>query len=222
LPPAWAGKLLTSPAPYVCLSVTDTGAGMEEETVCHLYKPFFTTKEPGRGSGLGLASAFRIMKNHRGAIQVRSKLGQGSTFTLSFPVYSSPPVEVAPEEKHIVPGQVIILLVEDEPALRRVSRKLLEKLGYQVLEAANGEQALHIYDERNGDIDLVLLDLIMPGLNGLQTLEHLRALDPGIKVILYSGIADTEEASLPDGVSFMSKPFPLETLSQKVAALLSA
>jgi two-component system, cell cycle sensor histidine kinase and response regulator CckA len=132
------------------------------------------------------------------------------------------PVDVAPEEKHIVSGQGTILLVEDEPALRRVSRKLLEKLGYQVLEAATGEQALQVYAERTRDIDLVLLDLIMPGLNGLQTLERLQGLDPGVKVILCSGIADTEEENLPNGVSFMPKPFPLETLSQKVAAVLSA
>jgi two-component system, cell cycle sensor histidine kinase and response regulator CckA len=210
------------PGAYVCLSVTDTGVGMEEDTVSHLYKPFFTTKEPGQGSGLGLASAFRIMKNHRGAIQVRSKPGEGSTFTLFFPASSSLPVDVAPEEKHIVSGQGTILLVEDEPALRRVSRKLLEKLGYQVLEAATGEQALQVYAERTRDIDLVLLDLIMPGLNGLQTLERLQGLDPGVKVILCSGIADTEEENLPNGVSFMPKPFPLETLSQKVAAVLSA
>lgn len=210
------------PGAYVCLSVTDTGVGMDEETVRHLYKPFFTTKEPGHGSGLGLASAYRIMKNHRGAIQVRSKPGEGSTFTLFFPASAALPVAAAPEERHIVTGQGTILLVEDEPALRRVARKLLEKLGYQVVEAANGEQALQIYAKRPKEIDLVMLDLIMPGLNGLQTLERLRGLDPEVKVILCSGIADTEEENLPDGVCFMPKPFPLETLSQKVAAVLSA
>jgi two-component system, cell cycle sensor histidine kinase and response regulator CckA len=210
------------PGSYVCLSVTDTGVGMDEETVRHLYKPFFTTKEPGHGSGLGLASAYRIMKNHRGAIQVRSKPGEGSTFTLFFPASSALPLDLSPEEKRIVSGQGTILLVEDEPVLRRVARKLLEKLGYQVVEAANGEQALRVYAERNRDIDLVLLDLIMPGLNGLQTLERLRDLDPRVKVILCSGIADTEEENLPEGVSFMPKPFPLETLSQKVAAALTA
>lgn len=210
------------PGPYVCLSVTDTGVGMDQDTVGHLYKPFFTTKEPGHGSGLGLASAFRIMKNHRGAIQVRSKLGEGSTFTLFFPASAALPMGAEPEERHIVSGQGTILLVEDEPALRRVSRKLLEKLGYQVVEAANGEQALQVYAERDGGIDLVLLDLIMPGLNGLQTLERLQRLDPGVKVILCSGIADSEEENLPAGVYFIPKPFPLETLSQKVAAAMSA
>jgi two-component system, cell cycle sensor histidine kinase and response regulator CckA len=210
------------PGPYVCLSVTDTGVGMDEETVGQLFKPFFTTKDPGQGSGLGLASAYRIMKNHQGAIQVKSKPGKGSTFTLFFPASSARPLDMAPEERHIVNGQGTILLVEDEPTLRRVARMLLEKLGYRVLEAPSGEAALEIYAERQQDIDLVLLDVVMPGLNGLQTLERLRALDPQVRVILCSGVADTEEASLPDGVSFMPKPFPLETLSQKVAAALSA
>lgn len=210
------------PGPYVCLSVTDTGIGMDEETVGQLFKPFFTTKDPGQGSGLGLASAYRIMKNHQGAIQVKSKPGKGSTFTLFFPASSARPLDIAPEEKHIVNGQGTILLVEDEPTLRRVARMLLEKLGYRVLEAPSGEAALEMYAEQQQDIDLILLDVVMPGLNGLQTLERLRALDPQVRVILCSGVADTEEETLPDGVSFMPKPFPLEILSQKVAAALSA
>ena len=210
------------PGPYVCLSVTDTGFGMDEETVGQLFKPFFTTKDPGQGSGLGLASAHRIMKNHQGAIQVKSKPGEGSTFTLFLPASSARPLDMAPEEKLIVNGQGTILLVEDEPTLRRVARMLLEKLGYRVLEAPSGEAALKLYAERQQDIDLILLDVVMPGLNGLQTLERLRTLDPQVRVILCSGVADTEEESLPDGVSFMPKPFPLEILSQKVAAALSA
>jgi PAS domain S-box-containing protein len=208
------------PGQFVCLSVTDGGIGMDEETVCHLFKPFFTTKEPGQGSGLGLASAYRIMKNHRGAIQVKSKPGEGSTFTLFFPASMSHPLDMTPEEKNIIIGQGTILVVEDEPTLRRVAKKLLENLGYQVLEATSGEGALEIFAERYGDIDLVLLDVIMPGLNGIQTMERLRAIDPQIRVILCSGMGETEEESLPAGVSFIPKPFPLEILSQKVAAAL--
>jgi two-component system cell cycle sensor histidine kinase/response regulator CckA len=208
------------PGPYVCLSVTDTGQGMDEETVRQLFKPFFTTKDPGQGSGLGLASAYRIMKNHRGAIQVKSKPGEGSTFTLFFPASSALPLDAAPEEKQIISGQGTILVVEDEPTLRRVAGKLLEKLGYQVLEATCGEQALEVFAQRNGDIDLVLLDLIMPGLNGLQTLARLRDLDPHVRVILCSGMDETKEEDLPAGVSFVPKPVPLEILSQKVATAL--
>jgi two-component system, cell cycle sensor histidine kinase and response regulator CckA len=209
------------PGPYVILSVTDTGTGMDEDTVGNLFKPFFTTKEPGQGSGLGLASAYRIMKNHRGAIQVTSIPGEGSTFTLLFPASAALPLDTAPEERQIVPGQGTILVVEDDPTLRRVAGKLLEKLGYRVIEATSGEGALKIFADHNEDIDLVLLDVIMPGLNGMQTLARLRDLDPQVRVILCSGMEDTPERNLPDGVSFIAKPVPLEILSQKVAAALN-
>lgn len=208
------------PGPHVCLSVTDSGIGMDEDTVSHLFSPFFTTKEPGEGSGLGLASAFRIMKNHRGAIQVISTPGEGSTFTLFFPSSSAVPLDVVPEEKQIIPGKGTILVVEDEPTLRRVSSKLLQKLGYQVLEASSGEQALEIFAECDGKIDLVLLDMIMPGLTGMQTLERLRALNPQVRVILCSGMGEAKEENLPTGVMFVPKPVPLEILSQKVAQAL--
>jgi two-component system cell cycle sensor histidine kinase/response regulator CckA len=210
------------PGPYVCLSVTDTGTGMDEDTVRQLFSPFFTTKGPGQGSGLGLASAYRIIKNHRGAIQVTSKPGEGSTFTLFFPACSARPLNITQEEKHIISGHGTILVVEDEPTLRRVAGKLLEKLGYQVLEATCGERALEIFAEHNGDIDLVLLDMIMPGLSGMQTLARLRDLNPLVRVILCSGMDQTNEDDLPAGVSFLPKPVPLEVLSQKVAAALDS
>ena len=215
--PAWE----LEPGRFVCLSVTDTGMGMDEETVRHLFKPFFTTKDPGQGSGLGLASAHRIMKNHGGAIQIKSKPGQGSTFTLFFPASKVLPLDLTPETKDLVLGRGTILVVEDEPTLRRVAGKLLEKLGYLVLEATSGERALEIFAERHDDIDLVLLDVIMPGLDGMQTLARLRDLDPDVRVILCSGMAETQDEDLPVGVSFMAKPVPLEILSQKVAAALS-
>ncbi len=112
-------------------------------------------------------------------------------------------------------------MVEDEPTLRKVAGNLLEKLGYQVGEATCGERALEIFAERDGDIDLVLLDMIMPGLNGLQTMAHLRDMNPMVRVILCSGMDETKEEDLPAGVSFIPKPVPLEVLSQKVAAALS-
>lgn len=208
------------PGPFVCLSVTDTGVGMDEETVRHLFEPFFTTKEPDQGSGLGLASACRIMKSHGGAIQVKSRPGEGSTFTLFFPGSTASPRADAAGESLTISGQGTILVVDDEPTLRRVAGRLLERLGYQVLEAADGESALEIYARRNGDVDLVLLDVIMPGLSGLQTLERLRILDPQVRVLLCSGLSETVEDNLPDGVDFLPKPYPLETLSQKVAAAL--
>ncbi len=189
--------------------------------MCQLFDPFFTTKGPGQGSGLGLASAYRIMKNHRGAIQVTSRPGEGSTFTLFFPASHALPRDATPEDQRIISGRGTILLVDDEPILRRVAGKLLEKLGYQVLEATCGEGALEIFTKHNGNIDLVILDVVMPGLSGLQTLERLRALDSRVRVLLCSGMSETDVEHLPDGVSFIPKPFPLEILSQKIAAALN-
>lgn len=206
---------------YICLSVSDTGEGMDEETLAHLFEPFFTTKGPGQGSGLGLASAYRIIKNHHGAIQVHSEKGKGARFDLYLPASSLPPQVLAPREDLVITGQGTILVVDDEPLLRRIARKLLQKLGYRVLEAASGQSALEIFQERGVEINLVLLDLIMPGLNGYQTLERLRALNPEVPVLMCSGYGDGAEEELPPGVKFLSKPYPLEILSQRVSEALS-
>jgi CheY-like chemotaxis protein len=214
--PAWE----VQPGPYVCLSVEDTGVGMDEETISRLFEPFFTTKMAGQGSGLGLASAQRIIKNHRGAIQVSSRKGQGSTFTLLLPASPSPPQVRLPQKGRPVLGQGTILVVDDEPLLRDVAARLLQGLGYRVLTAPGGESALEILQEKNGEIDLVFLDLFMPGLSGLQTWEQLRTLYPQVRVLFSSGYG--EEEKLPPGADFLSKPYSLETLSQKVAAALNS
>jgi PAS domain S-box-containing protein len=207
--------------PYICLSVSDTGEGMAEETLTHLFEPFFTTKAPGQGSGLGLASAYRIIKNHHGAIRVRSEKGKGARFEIYLPASLAAPQVLAPREGHIITGHGTILVVDDEPLLRRVAGKLLQKLGYSVLEAASGQNALEIFQERGAEIALVLLDLIMPGLNGFQTLERLRALNPAVPVLMCSGYGDGGEQELPPGVNFLSKPYPLEMLSQRVSEALT-
>jgi PAS domain S-box-containing protein len=209
------------PGTYVCLSVADTGEGMDEETLTHLFEPFYTTKAPGQGTGLGLASAYRIIKNHQGAIRVHSEKGKGARFDIYLPASSAAPQVLAPREGHIINGHGTILVVDDEPLLRRVAGKLLQKLGYSVLEAANGQGALEIFQERGAEIDLVLLDLIMPGLNGFQTLERLRALNPQVPVLMCSGYGDGDEQELPAGVNFLSKPYPLEILSQRVSEALN-
>lgn len=214
--PAWEVK----GGPFVSLSVADRGVGMDEETLSHLFEPFFTTKGPEQGTGLGLASAYRIVRNHGGAIQVKSAKGQGATFTVLLPV-SPLPAEAPPlEEGRLVLGEGTILVVDDEPLLLRVTARLLEKLGYRVWEANSGEKALEIFKEQGPQIDLVLLDLVMPGLNGIKTLECLRALDPKARVLLLSGYEDCLGEKLPQEVGFLSKPYSLELLSQKVAAAL--
>jgi len=209
------------PGHYVCLSVSDTGVGMSEEVMAHLFEPFFTTKEAGVGSGLGLASAYRIMKNHRGAIQVASKEGEGTTFTLFLAASQARPPLAWPEDRCLVSGEGTILVVDDDVVLGRVAAKLLQKLGYQVVLAANGEEALAIYRERGKDIDLVLLDMVMPGLNGWQTLDRLRELNPQVRVLLCSGLEENCPVDIPPGIDFIPKPYPLEILSQKVAQTLN-
>lgn len=217
----WSENNFTiKPGPYLCLTVTDTGEGMDEHTLERLFEPFFTTKKPGQGTGLGLASAYRIIKNHHGAIRVRSQKGHGATFEIFLPASQATPQVLNPREGQIIPGRGTILVVDDEPLLRRVAKKLLQKLGYTVLEASSGQQALEIFQEKRAEIDLVLLDLIMPGLTGLQTLERLRALKPEVPVLLCSGYDDGEGEDLPPEVGFLSKPFPLETLSQRVSEAL--
>jgi two-component system cell cycle sensor histidine kinase/response regulator CckA len=208
------------PGAYMELSLSDTGVGMEAETLDHLFEPFFTTKAPGQGTGLGLASAYRIIKSHGGAIQVKSERGHGSTFTILLPVSQTPPQVLAPRQGQIITGQGTILAVDDEPVLRQVAARLLKSLGYRVLEAPSGQRAIEIFKEHGGRIDLVLLDLVMPGLNGFQTLERLRALHPRVRVLLCSGHGDAQDDNLPPEVAFISKPYSLELLSQKVAETL--
>jgi PAS domain S-box-containing protein len=213
-------SFVIQPGPHICISVADTGDGMDEETLQHLFEPFFTTKKPGHGSGLGLASAYRIIKNHRGAIQVKSEKHKGTTFDIFLPASTAEPQVLAPREGQVINGQGTILVVDDEPLLRRVAAKLLQKLGYAVFEASSGQNALTIFQEKGAEIDLVLLDLIMPGLNGFQTLERLRALRPGVPILMCSGYGDADEQELPPGVKFLSKPYPIEILSQRVSEAL--
>jgi two-component system cell cycle sensor histidine kinase/response regulator CckA len=215
--PAWDLK----PGDYGKLSVSDTGVGMDEAVLSRIFEPFFTTKKPGQGTGLGLASAYRIIKDHGGSIRVKSQSGQGSTFTICLPS-SATPAQVLPVSHHrLIPGHATVLVVDDEPVLRRVCARLLHKLGYRALEAAGGEEALKVYRKEGPKIDLVLLDLIMPGLNGIQTLERLREMDPGVRVLLCSGYGDKAGENLPAEVEFIAKPYTLEFLSQKVAAVLA-
>jgi two-component system cell cycle sensor histidine kinase/response regulator CckA len=214
--PTWDLK----PGDYSVLAVTDNGVGMDEAVMRRIFEPFFTTKEPGQGTGLGLASAYRIIKDHHGAIRVQSVPAQGSTFTIYLPISSAPPQVLPIPERRTVRGNGTILVVDDEPVLRRVCARLLQKLGYQVLEAPGGEEALQLFKEKGPEIDLVLLDLIMPGLSGLKTLERLRELDPGVRVLLCSGYGDKAGDKLPPEEGFIAKPYSLELLSQKVAAAL--
>ena len=211
------------PGKYIEISITDTGVGMDDETCKRIFDPFFTTKERGRGTGLGLASAYGIIKNHEGIITVRSEKGKGTTFTIYLPVSDIPvrEVRIAPEEQ--LTGAGTILLIDDEEMILDVGKALLQKLGYQVLVAASGREGLEIYRQTPAKIDLIILDMIMPEMNGGETYEGLKEIDPRVKVLLSSGYTLDGVANdiLKQGPhSFIQKPFDIKKLSRKVRKAL--
>jgi two-component system, cell cycle sensor histidine kinase and response regulator CckA len=216
-----------APGPYVLLVVSDTGVGMDEAIKRNIFEPFFTTKEPGQGTGLGLATCYGIVKQHGGTIEVYSEPHQGTTFKIYLPRVEGardrlPPPE--PSEAVIPRGTERILLVEDEPGVRSLSARILSDLGYAVLEAADGEEALQIVQTRvDARIDLLLTDMVMPKLGGRQLAEHMAALYPGIKVLFISGYAQggiVQHNRLERNVAFLPKPFTAVALARKVREML--
>jgi two-component system cell cycle sensor histidine kinase/response regulator CckA len=212
--------------PYMRLSITDTGIGMDEKTRKRIFEPFFTTKEMARGSGLGLASAYGIIKNHGGFIDVYSELGKGSTFSIYLPVSKSEKTISAlgdkPEEK-ILQGGGTVLVVDDEEMIVDVGARILERIGYRVLVARSGEEALKVYKEEPA-IDMVILDMVMPGMGGGKTFEGLKGIDPSVKVILSSGYSINKQATeiLNRGCrGFIQKPFSVGELSRKLGEIAS-
>jgi len=210
--------------PYVRVSVTDTGVGMDEQTRQRIFDPFFTTQEMGRGKGLGLASAYGIIKGHGGIIHVYSEKGHGTTFTIYLPASdkeAADGIAVAPD---MMPGQETILLVDDEKMIREVTAEILEDLGYKVLMAGSGEEAVEIYRTRGERIHLVLMDMIMPGLGGGEAFDRIKAVNPDVKVILSSGysLEGRAQGIMGRGVkAFLQKPFRFADLSQKIREVLA-
>ncbi len=212
------------PGRYVKISMTDTGTGMDEITQKRVFEPFFTTKEKGKGTGLRLASAYGIIKNHGGFIDVRSEIGKGATFSVYLPAADEQKKEDEDaSERKIYKGQGTILVVDDEPMNVMVMQELLQSLGYSVLCAGSGQEAMSIYMLKKGRIDLVILDMIMPGMGGSATFDGLRGLNPDLKIILSSGYsADGEARKILDrGCNgFIQKPFLLNELSQKIREII--
>ena len=210
----------------VCLSVTDTGTGMDRETQGRIFEPFFTTKEVGKGTGLGLATVYGIVKQHQGWIEMVSELGIGTTFKIYFSGTSKPTDSVA-EKSNSSPsvrgGHETILLVEDEPVLRELARVILQDYKYAVLEASNGVEALKVWKEHDGQIDLLLTDMVMPeGMTGRELADKLKALKPSLKVIYTSGYSE-EVMGRDTGVPrtmFLQKPYPPPQLAQTVRECL--
>ncbi|HJX83793.1 MAG TPA: PAS domain S-box protein, partial [Candidatus Angelobacter sp.] len=199
-------------APYVVLTVRDTGAGMDAQTQAHIFEPFFTTKQIGKGTGLGLATAYGIVKQSGGFISVKSALGKGTTFSVYLPRITSTAGAVASAKKpDTCPGGTeTILLVEDEEALRKVTRESLEEAGYKVVEAQDGKDALRLMEKKTEHIDLLLTDVVMPNMSGPELASRLQAMVPGLPTIYTSGNSGNEldEKRLREaGDVFLQKPY---------------
>ncbi len=215
------------PGRYVMLSVSDTGCGMDEGTQAHLFEPFFTTKEPGQGTGLGLSTVYGIVKQSNGHIWVYSEIGKGTIFKLYFPLHEEATQESseAGTEPDSVRGSETILVVEDDEPLRTLTSALLESTGYKVLEAANGETAMSLVRSFEGSIDLLLTDLLMPAMSGVELSACLRELRPGLRVLLMSGYAGELIARHRDNepeMMLLEKPFTRQCLLSRIRLALHA
>jgi CheY-like chemotaxis protein len=208
---------------YVHISVTDTGIGMDQKTIRHIFDPFFTTKEKTRGTGLGLASAYGIIKNHGGIINARSEIGYGTTFDIYLPIIEKMVVDEFSSEKTISNGSETVLLVDDEDMIIDVGEALLTKLGYRVIGVNSGKEAVEVIHRRGYGIDLVILDMIMPGMDGGKTFDRIRDICPQMPVMLSSGYAMNGQAEkiMSRGCNgFIQKPFSVYELSQKIRQIL--
>jgi two-component system cell cycle sensor histidine kinase/response regulator CckA len=209
---------------YILLKVKDTGTGMDQKIMDRIFEPFFTTKELGRGSGLGLASVYGIIKGHGGYIDVESKKGQGVIFNIYLPASEESVQKTSEISERIMEGNETILLVDDEALVIDVGVQLLEKLGYTVFEAQSGRDAIRIFTERNRTIDMLILDMVMPGMGGGEVYDQIKRIDPKVKVLLSSGYSIDGQATkiLNRGCEgFIQKPFNMEDLSKKIREVLN-
>ncbi|HEX9393910.1 MAG TPA: ATP-binding protein, partial [Gemmatimonadales bacterium] len=212
---------------FVMLAVTDTGTGMDEATQAKIFEPFFTTKGPGKGTGLGLATVYGIVKQSGGFVWVYSEVGHGTSFKIYLPQVA----EAADAHRAQAPapamsrGTETVLVVEDAPAVRAVTRQVLERQGYTVIEAAGGDAALQLAAAHAGPIHLLLTDVVMPGLSGRQVAERLAIRRPEMRVLYASGYTDdsiVRHGILEEGIAYLQKPFTPESLARKVRNVLDA
>jgi len=218
------GPTFIRPGNYVLLSVTDTGMGMDKETQSRIFEPFFTTKELGKGTGLGLSTVYGIVKQSGGYVLVQSEPGRGSTFQIYLArVEEATQNHDAPTPHAAAGGSETVLLVEDEESVRELVRDTLLGKGYRVIEGANGEAGLTLAAEHHGTIDLVITDVVMPGMGGREMVNRLIETHPTIKVLYLSGYTEdtvVAEGAGESGIAFLQKPFTLLHLTRKVREVL--
>ncbi len=216
---AWA-----TPGRYVLLSVSDTGSGIDEETLASIFDPFFTTKQPGEGTGLGLAVVYGSVKQHKGMVDAHSEVGQGTTFRIYLPLGERTGATVDDKIEDSIPGgSETILLVEDDEKVLRLTKVLLEQVGYTVLPAGDGEEALRVFDEHADAIDLAVLDVVMPKLGGRAVFERIRQKRPQLRAVFASGYSiDAIHTNfvLDEGLAFIQKPYQRAELLRKVRETL--
>jgi PAS domain S-box-containing protein len=213
------------PGRYIRISVSDTGTGMDKATQERIFEPFFTTKGVGRGTGLGLASAYGIIKNHNGIINVYSEKGHGATFKIYLPASKKQMIKEKARPESLEVGTEMILLVDDEEMVADIGKDMLEKLGYKILVAAGGTEAIKIFNTSRDQVQLVILDMIMPDMSGGETFNRLKAIKPDVKILLSSGYSLNGRASqiMKRGCNgFIQKPFNLKQISRKIREILDA
>jgi two-component system cell cycle sensor histidine kinase/response regulator CckA len=206
--------------------VTDSGAGMSDEVRERIFEPFFTTKELGRGTGLGLATVYGIVKQHGGHIIVDSEPRKGTIFRILLPLTAGPGPQLAEESSDPLPeGTETLLVVEDDELVRGLIDEVLAPLGYRVLTTASGDEALKTSDSFHGHVDLLLTDIVMPGMNGRQVAEVMRTRRPGIKVLFMSGYTQdalSTQGILEPGVALIHKPLRTRTLARQIRQVLDS
>ena len=216
---------LIQPGSYILLSVSDTGAGMDKETQSRIFEPFFTTKEKGKGTGLGLSTVYGIVKQTGGYIFAHSELGSGSTFRIYLPKVADPPGQPGLVKHTQAPsgGSETVLLVEDEDSVRELVRETLQSKGYTVMEACDGINGMKVAETHDGKIDILITDVVMPGMSGRELAQRVSASRPTIKVLYLSGYTEDaiiHEGVLDPGTAFLQKPFTLQALARKVRDVL--
>jgi len=227
MPAAWrAAKQNLKPGLLVRISVTDTGVGMPQEVKDKLFEPFFSTKEMGKGTGLGLSTVYGIVMQSGGEIEVESYPGRGTVFSIYLPLVSAAEAEKEdPQGRPVTGGRETILLVEDEESLLKLGRRVLESGGYTVLTASDGQEALKILSDRPGKVNLLVTDMVMPGMDGVELARRTFAAAPGVRILYMSGY--TEEAVSVEYVTaanraFIQKPFSPDSLLLKVRLVLDS